>query len=374
MTIRTTAPFRADIVGSFLRPQQLKQARIFLRQGLINENDLKAVEDMCIRELVAKQIKSGLKVITDGEFRRSWWHFDFMWGLHGVSKAAAPRGYKFHDEDTRAETAKLTGKVSGENHPFVEHFKFVNSLKVDGVQPRQTIPAPAQLLATLLNVRGAVDQPEWAEVYEHETDLIEDIARAYRTVIRDLYNAGCRSLQFDDCTFPVLCDENIVKGRGLNAEALLNKYLTVNNLAIEGRPSDLTLTTHLCRGNYHSTYFASGSYDKVAARLFGEENVDAYYLEFDDERSGGFECLKQVSDNKLVVLGLITSKRPQLEDKDVVIARIHEAAKYIDLDRLCLSPQCGFSSTEEGNKLTDEDQWKKIALIQDIAREVWGED
>lgn len=373
MTIRTSAPFRADIVGSFLRPQQLKQARIFFRQGIINENDLKAVEDMCIRDLVAKQIKSGLKVITDGEFRRSWWHFDFMWGLHGVSKAVSPRGYKFHDEDTRAETAKLTGKVSGENHPFVEHFKFVNSLKVDGVQPRQTIPAPAQLLATLLNVRGAVDKPEWAEVYSNENDLIEDIAKAYRTVIQDLYNAGCRSLQFDDCTFPVLCDEKLVKANGLNVEDLLNKYLTVNNLAIEGRQADLTLTTHLCRGNYHSTYFSEGPYDRVAPTLFGKENVDAYYLEFDDERSGGFECLKHVSDNKLVVLGLITSKRPQLEDKDAVIARIHEAAKYVDLDRLCLSPQCGFSSTEEGNKLTDEDQWKKIALIQEIVHEVWGE-
>lgn len=373
-TVRDRAPFRGDIVGSFLRPAKLKQARAFFKDGLIKASDLKAVEDECIRELVQKQIDSGLKVITDGEFRRSWWHFDFMWGLQGVTKAVIERGYRFHDEELRPESAHLTGKISGENHPFVEHFAFLNSLKVDGVVPRQTMPAPAQLLAVVLNIRGNDTSGTLRQFYADDDELIEDVAKAYHTVLHDLYEAGCRSVQFDDCTFPVLCDEDFLKANPqVDAEAFLNKYLKVNNLAIAGKPEGMTLTTHLCRGNYHSTYAVSGGYDRVAQKLFGEENVDAYYLEFDDERSGGFEPLKYVSGEKMVVLGLITSKRPQLEDKAAVIKRIEEASRYVPLDRLCLSPQCGFSSTEEGNILTEADQWAKIKLVLDIAKEVWGE-
>ena len=371
-SLRTTAPFRADLVGSFLRPAKLKQARLFFRDGIITKEQLTQVEDECIKDLVQKQIASGLELITDGEFRRSWWHFDFFWGLNGVKKSIIKKGYAFHDEETRPETARLVGKISGENHPFVEHFKFLYALKNDKVLPRQTIPAPAQLLAVLLNVRNNDETSNLRDIYPDDQSLIDDIAKAYRQVISDLYQAGCRNVQFDDCTWPVLCDENFVKAHpNLNVDELLEKYLAANNQALEGAPSDLSLTTHICRGNYHSTYFAQGGYDKVAKLLFGSEKVSAFYLEYDDERSGDFKPLALIPQDKLVVLGLITSKRPELEDKEIIKKRILEASKYIDLDRLCLSPQCGFSSTEEGNKLTEDDEWKKIKLVQEIAHEVW---
>ena len=371
-SLRTTAPFRADLVGSFLRPAKLKQARLFFRDGIITQEQLTQVEDECIKDLVQKQIASGLELITDGEFRRSWWHFDFFWGLNGVEKRIIKKGYAFHDEETRPETARLVGKISGENHPFVEHFKFLYALKNDKVLPRQTIPAPAQLLAVLLNVRNNDETSNLRDIYPDDQSLIDDIAKAYRQVILDLYKAGCRNVQFDDCTWPVLCDENFVKAHpNLNVDELLEKYLAANNQALEGAPADLSLTTHICRGNYHSTYFAQGGYDKVAKLLFGNEKVSAFYLEYDDERSGDFKPLAYIPQNKLVVLGLITSKRPKLEDKEFIKKRILEASEYVDLDRLCLSPQCGFSSTEEGNKLTEEDEWKKIKLVQEIAHEVW---
>lgn len=371
-SLRTTAPFRADLVGSFLRPAKLKQARLFFRDGIITQEQLTQVEDECIKDLVQKQIARGLELITDGEFRRSWWHFDFFWGLNGVEKRIIKKGYAFHDEETRPETARLVGKISGENHPFVEHFKFLYALKNDKVLPRQTIPAPAQLLAVLLNVRNNDETSNLRDIYPDDQSLIDDIAKAYRQVILDLYKAGCRNVQFDDCTWPVLCDENFVKTHpNLNVDELLEKYLAANNQALEGAPTDLSLTTHICRGNYHSTYFAQGGYDKVAKLLFGNEKVNAFYLEYDDERSGDFKPLAYIPQDKLVVLGLITSKRPKLEDKEFIKKRILEASEYVDLDRLCLSPQCGFSSTEEGNKLTEEDEWKKIKLVQEIAHEVW---
>ncbi len=374
-SIRNTAPFRCDIVGSFLRPEKLKQARLFRRDNIIDDAALKKVEDECIEALIKKQLDAGLKVITDGEFRRSWWHMDFFWGLNGIEKRVIAKGYAFHDEETRPETARLTGKITGNNHPFVEHFKFVNSFKTPKVTPRQTIPAPAQLLAVLLNVRNNDDKTEiLRELYPTDEDLIADVCAAYRKVILDLYDAGCRNIQLDDCTWPVLCDQKFLKEHpNLNVEDLLDKYLAVNNGTIENLPDDLVITTHICRGNYHSTWFASGGYDPIAGRLFAKEKVSAFYLEYDDERSGSFEPLQQIPDDKLVVLGLVTSKKADLESEELILERIKEASAYIDLDRLCLSPQCGFSSTEEGNKLNDEDQWRKIALIQDLAGKVWGD-
>lgn len=373
-TIPQNAPFRADIVGSFLRPDVLKNARNLHRQGLLDDAGLKQVEDECIADLIAKQIKHGLRVITDGEFRRSWWHLDFIWGLQGVKKAGRERGYAFVGIETRAETAEITGKISGENHPFVEHFKFVKQFENKGyaLVARQTIPAPAQALSIFLNVRNKDLKTSWQDFYANEDELIEDIGAAYRTVIKDLYDAGCRSIQIDDCTWPVLCDEELVKKNGIDVDRLAPLYLKANNAALKDKPADLAICTHICRGNYRSHYFSSGSYDRVANVVFAHENVDAFYLEYDDERSGTFEALKLIPKDKKVVLGIITSKDPKLEDQKLLEKRVYEAAEYFPLDNLCVSPQCGFASTEEGNELTEQQQWDKVDLVVSTAQKIWG--
>lgn len=367
------APFKFDIVGSFLRPDYLKEAREQLKKGDITEEQLRKVEDQAIQELIDKQKKAGLPVITDGEFRRSWWHLDFMWGLQGVEKLEVTQGYTFHDEVTRGESAGLCGKISGENHPFIEHFKYVKLFEDSSVLARQTIPAPAQFLAELERGDNLEKTRAW---YQEEEALLQDIAAAYRQVIKDLYDAGCRNVQFDDCTWGMFCDTKYWEARQkgeTSIEDLAARYVRVNNLAIEGHPEDLTITTHVCRGNYHSTWASAGGYAPIAPYLFDQENVSAYYLEFDDERSGDFEPLKYVSSNKQVVLGLVTTKKPELEAKDAVVRRIREASQYVPLERLCLSPQCGFASTEEGNKLTEEEEWNKLRLIKEISEEVWGQ-
>lgn len=368
---KKNAPYRFDIVGSFLRPDYLKKARADFSEGKISASELKSVEDKAIADLIKKQKKAGLAVITDGEFRRSWWHLDFMWGLGGVEKVVCEQGYIFNDEVTRAESAAVIGKISGENHPFIEHFKFVKQFENDEITARQTIPAPVQFLAELQRNTGK--QPT-ALIYSDEDELINDIAKAYRTVILDLYDAGCRNVQLDDCTWGMLCDEAFWKGTENKEEqlkAVSEQYVRVNNLAISDLPDDLVIITHVCRGNYHSTWASKGGYDPIAPYLFADENVEAFYLEYDTERAGSFEPLKYVSDNKKVVLGLITSKNAELENKEAVIQRIKEAAKYIPLDRLYLSPQCGFASTEEGNMLSEQQQWDKVALVKEIAKEVW---
>lgn len=369
---RTETPFRFDNVGSFLRPDTLKNARKAFAKGDISREKLQSVEDETIKDLIGKQKEIGLKAITDGEFRRSWWHLDFMWGLEGVEKVDIDKGYQFKDEETRAESARLTGKISGGNHPFIEHFKFVQQFADDETVARQTIPAPAQFLSEL-------QRPENIEatkkIYPDTDELIEDIAAAYQTFIKELYEAGCRNLQLDDCTWGMLVDENYWQSRNDNVsvEELSRQFVTLNNKAIENHPTDLTITTHVCRGNYHSTWASSGAYDKVAEVLFGEETVKAYYLEYDTERAGGFESLANVSDDKFVVLGLFSSKYPELEDKEEIKARIEEASKYVPKERLCISPQCGFASTEEGNILTEAEQWEKLKLVREVAEEVWGD-
>ena len=366
------APFRADVVGSYLRPDYLKEARENYSNGIITEEALKAVEDKAITDLVTKQKEIGLSVITDGEFRRSWWHLDFMWGLNGVDKIEAEQGYVFKDEVTRGDSAVVTGKISGENHPFVEHFKFIKALEDENVVARQTIPAPAQFLAEIQRGKNLIETKKF---YKEDKELFKDIASAYQRVILDLYEAGCRNIQLDDCTWGMFCDKEfwkVIAEGNLTLEEVAKSYVDLNNAAIENLPEDLAITTHVCRGNYHSTWASSGGYAPIAPFLFGEENVQAYYLEFDDDRSGNFEPLKYVNKDKKVVLGLITSKTPQLEDKETIIKRIKEASEYVPLDRLYLSPQCGFASTEEGNILTEDEQWKKIELVIDIAKEVWG--
>ena len=376
MTYSQNAPFRADVVGSYLRPAELKQARADFAAGKIDEAALKAVEDNAITELVAKQKAAGLHVITDGEFRRGWWHLDCMWGFAGVEKVSMDKGYFFHDEETRAESARLTSKIAFDPaHPFVEHFKFIKQFEDDTAIARQTIPAPAQLYAELFRPENIASVHEfYGDTQKDYDELADDNAKAFHGLIMALYEAGCRNVQLDDCTWGMFCDPNFNQHYTADEfAAMQEQYAAMNNAAIEDLPEDLVITTHDCRGNYHSTWASAGGYATVADVLFGKENVAAYYLEFDDDRSGDFEPLAKVSGDKKVVLGLITSKKPELEDPEVIKARIAEAAQYVPLDRLCLSTQCGFASTEEGDKLTEEQQWAKIALVQSVAKDVWGE-
>ncbi len=376
MSYHWNSPFRYDVVGSFLRPDVLKQARADHAAHLIDDAQLKVVEDEAIRDLVAKQKAAGLHVITDGEFRRSYWHLDFMWGLQGIERRTSRTGYMFHDEETTADTAVVTAKISGENHPFVEHFKFVKALEEDGQVARQTIPAPIQTFSEVTLDRCDGQQESLRAVYADDEQLVADIAAAYRTVIADLYAAGCRNIQFDDCTWGIYCDADFVAKTGMSPvdiQKVSELGVRLNNLAIEGKPEDLVINTHVCRGNYHSTYAFEGGYDPIAPYLFAEENVNAFYLEFDTPRAGGFEPLAHVAEGKYVVLGLVTSKQPGLEDEDLLVQRINEAAKYVPLDHLCLSPQCGFASCECGNKLTEEEQWAKVALVKRVVERVWAD-
>ena len=377
MAYSKNAPFRADVVGSFLRPDVLKQARADFAAGVIDAGALRAVEDEAIRDLVAKQKAAGLHVITDGEFRRSYWHLDFMWGLQGIERRTSRTGYQFHDEETTADTAVVTDKISGENHPFVEHFKFVKALEEEGQVARQTIPAPAQTYSEVVLDRCDGQQESLRAVYPTDEELIADIAAAYRTVLADLYAAGCRNVQFDDCTWGIYCDRDFVAKTGMSPvdiQKVSELGVAINNAALEGKPADLVVNTHVCRGNYHSTYAFEGGYDPVAPYLFANEDVNAFYLEFDTPRAGGFAPLAHVAAGKKVVLGLVTSKQPGLEDEELLVRRINEAAQYVPLEDLCLSPQCGFASCECGNKLTEEEQWAKVALVQRVAKRVWGED
>lgn len=365
-------PFRYDFVGSFLRPESLKEARAAYEDGRISREKLTKTEDKCIRDLVAKQKAAGYHVITDGEFRRATWHLDFMWGFEGVGHSKTQTGLPFHGEAAMIDDTYLTGKVVYKKHPFIEHFKFVKALEDENTVAKLTIPAPAQFIEQMIMPFAWENSKKF---YENTEELAEDIAKGYQQFIQDIYEAGCRNLQFDDCSWGMLVDPKACEFFGTDEaglEKIKNELLEINNAAIEGKPEDLVISTHVCRGNFHSTYASSGAYDSVAQTLFAKENVEAYYLEFDDERSGGFEPLAKVSGDKKVVLGLITTKSPKLEDKEAVIQRIREAAKYLPLDRLYLSPQCGFASCEIGNKLTEEEQWAKLALVKEIAEEVWG--
>lgn len=367
-------PFRYDFVGSFLRPDKLKQARTDYEAGTITKEQLTAVEDDCIRDLITKTKALGYHVITDGEFRRSTWHLDFMWGFEGIVHEKTVEGNTTFDaEAAMIDDTFLVGKISVKNHPFVEHFKFVKNFEDENTIAKQTIPSPGQFYAYFT---GSQLLSTTLDIYGSEEAFAEDVIKAYNEFVREIYAAGCRNLQFDDCVWGGMVNPKIaVALTGRSGEALeeyKSLLLRLNNEVVAAAPDDLLINTHVCRGNYHSTFFSSGAYDGVADLLFGEEHVNAYYLEYDDERSGGFAPLAKVSGDKKVVLGLITTKTPVLENKEKVIARIHEAAKYIPLDRLYLSPQCGFASCEIGNKLTEEQQWAKLALVKEIAEEVWG--
>ncbi len=366
-TLKT--PFRYDFVGSFLRPQALKDAKAKFGKGEISQKEYDKIVNDEITKLVAKQKELGFHAITDGEFRRTFWHLDFMWGLDGVEHKATGGGVPFNGELAVLDDTYLVGKIKATAHPFVEYFKFLKQFEDENTVAKYTIPAPAQTLLQFI-VPNNIESTR--KFYKTDDELIDDLAKAYQDVIKQFYDAGCRNLQLDDCSWGSALTEDGTDVFGITAEQFKNELLKVNNLAIENKPEDMVITSHICRGNYHSTFFSSGAYDPVADYVFARENVDALLLEYDDERSGNFEALKKVSPDKKVVLGLITTKSPKLEEKNEVIARIKEASQYVPLDRLCLSPQCGFASCEIGNKLTEEEQWAKLKLVKEIAEEVWG--
>lgn len=375
MTTQTLQKIGFQHVGSFLRPEALKQARQSFAAGNITAEELAGVENAAITELVNKEVEAGLDVVTDGEFRRSYWHLDNFWGFDGVERFNYGEGYFFAHEETRDDSARLTGKLgfNADTHPFIQHFKFVKALADEaGVAAKITIPSPSQFYGELS--RG-VNVERIAQYYDSNEELFEDIKRVYHEEILALYDAGARTIQLDDCTWGLLVDpkfKDVYAATGFDINDLKRLYLDLNNGAIADLPDDLTINTHVCRGNYHSDWATSGGYDDVADELFGQENVTNYFLEYDSERAGGFAPLAKVSGDKQVVLGLITTKSGELEDKATIIARIHEATQYLPLDRLWLSTQCGFASTEEGNILTDAQQWAKLQLVKEILDDVWG--
>ncbi|SLK17424.1 MULTISPECIES: 5-methyltetrahydropteroyltriglutamate--homocysteine S-methyltransferase [unclassified Paenibacillus] len=369
---RTVTPFRYDIVGSFLRPSALKEARAKYQNGEITSGQLEEVENAEIVKLVQKQKEVGLQAVTDGEFRRSWWHLDFFWGLDGVDRTIIDQGYEFNGAKSRPETARLTGKVSFSTHPFVSHYAFLKGIAGDDVVARQSIPAAAQFLFEL---DRAENKESTQAIYPNRGELLSDIAKAYKEAILALYEAGCRSVQIDDCTWGALCDQQFMafmEQIGVNVADYANELAKLNEEVISGLPEDLVVTTHVCRGNYVSTYAGvGGGYEPIAQTLLNIDNYSGYYLEFDTERAGDFKPLRFLKDNQQVVLGLFSSKFGELESKEDILKRIEEAKQYVDLDRICLSPQCGFASTEEGNHLTEEQQWQKLAFIKEIAEELW---
>jgi 5-methyltetrahydropteroyltriglutamate--homocysteine methyltransferase len=363
---RHAPPHRADHVGSLLRSPRLKDARSQHAAGQLSPAALKEIEDAEIRTIIAKQEEIGLSSVTDGEFRRAYWHFDFLAGLDGVEMVEA-EGIKFAGVTSKAEAPFVRGKLGSKHHPQIAHFEF---LKANTKRtPKMTIPSPS-----MLHYRGGRKMIDRA-AYPTMGEFYHDLGQAYKRVVQDFYAAGCRYLQLDDCSFAYLCDpaqRKMLADRGDDPDKQGEIYAGMINAAIEGRPSDLVITTHVCRGNFRSTFIASGGYEKVADLLFNKVNVDGYFLEWDSDRAGGFEPLRFLPKGKTVVLGLITSKTGEIENKEFVRRRIEEASKHAPLEQLCLSPQCGFASTEEGNVLAEDEQWAKLRLVTELADEVWG--
>ena len=353
------------MVGSLLRTNRLKDARAKFANGEIDVAELTCVEDQEIENVVRRQEDIGLRAVTDGEFRRSQWHFDFYWGLTGIDKVQRP--IQFKDVTTGADNVRVTGRVAFDAHPMLDHFRFLASITHQ--VPKMTLPSPS-----VLHFRTGRDEISTA-AYPDLDLFFADLAQTYRDAIHAFYAAGCRYLQLDDTIFAHLCDagqRDTLRAGGTDPDRLAQTYIATINKALAGRPADLRITTHSCRGNYRSSWFSQGGYEPIAEQLFGDTAVDGFFLEYDTDRAGGFEPLRFLPRNKLAVLGLITTKTGALEDKDAVKRRIDEATQYADLEQLCLSPQCGFASTEEGNLLAEDNQWRKLALIVEIADEVWG--
>lgn len=366
MSRRATPPFRADHVGSLLRPPALAEARKQAKSGKLAAAALRAVEDQCIREAVAMQESVGLESVTDGEFRRDYWHLDFLAGFDGIELWQARRSQSFSSGE-QPPTNKVTGKVGRSKGIFTEHFRFL-----EGVTKRtakQTIPGPA--MVHLRAGREAIDE----RVYPDLDAFWADLGAAYRAEIAELYAIGCHYLQIDDVSFAYLCDKDMrgsMRARGDDPDDLSRLYARLINDLVRDRPADLAVTVHMCRGNFKSSWVAQGGYEPIAEAVLGELAVDGLFLEYDSDRAGGFEPLKRIGGEKAVVLGLVTSKTGDLESKDAVKRRIDEASRFVPLERLCLSPQCGFSSTHHGNALTHEAQRRKLEFIVEVADEVWG--
>ena len=367
------APFRLDHVGSFLRPERLKEARAKFNDGEITVEELERVENEEIIALIEKEKELGLKSVTDGEFRRAFWHLDFLENLDGVELVEVDHfSVQFKDKDVKPKTLRIVGKVDfSENHPFVKHFKFLKEHAGD-TPVKLTIPSPSMLhLITQVREKNYVPIERYKD---NEALFYDDVVEAYRKALQCFYDLGCRNIQLDDTSWGEFCaldKREAYEARGFDLEQIARDYVDVLNRVIEWKPEDLVVNMHICRGNFRSTWFSSGGYEPVAKTLFGHCRVDGFFLEYDSDRAGDFTPLRYIKNQK-VVLGLITSKSGDLEDKGEVIARIKEASQYVPLEQLCLSPQCGFSSTEEGNILTIEAQWDKLKLIDEIVREVWG--
>ena len=368
---RVNPPFRADHVGSLLRPPALIEARDRQRAGAISKNELRQIEDTHIRDVVKKQRDAGLKSVTDGEFRRTFFHIDFLEQVEGVTVTGGIET-KFHSKtgviDFAPPQLSVTGKLRHVADIQRADFEFLKSVTTE--TPKVTIPSP-----TMVHFRGgrkAID----IHAYPDMDDFFRDLARCYRDEIDSLYRAGCRYLQLDDTNLAYLCDPKLREGareRGLDPDHLPREYAGLINSVIDGRPTDLTVAIHLCRGNFKSAWVAEGGYEPVAEVLFNELHVDAYFLEYDDERAGDFKPLRFVPKDKTVVLGLLTTKLGTLEPRETLLSRITDAARFMALEQMCLSPQCGFSSTVEGNQISEEQQWAKVRRIVDVSREVWGD-
>jgi 5-methyltetrahydropteroyltriglutamate--homocysteine methyltransferase len=374
MAPRDTPPFRADHVGSLLRPPELLEARARFADGAIDADELRAAEDAAIRDVVALQRDAGLRTATDGEFRRASWHMDFIYQLDGISKVVDETLHvQFRNEQGTLEFAPpslhVDSRIGLSSTIFGDAFEFLRSVAAEDQTPKLTIPSPS--MVHYRGGRASIDE----SLYPELDGFWSDLTTAYAEEVRRLGEAGCTYLQFDDTSLAYLNDpaqREHVREIGGDAEHQHEAYIRHINEALTGRPEGMAVTTHMCRGNYRSSWVAEGGYDFVAEALFGELDVDGFFMEWDDARSGGFEPLRFVPPGKVVVLGLVTTKRGELEQKDVLKRRIEEASQYVDIDQLCLSPQCGFSSTVEGNVLTREQQAAKLRLVVEVAEEVWG--
>jgi len=366
--MRTKPPFRADQVGSLLRPAALKEARAKRAAGQIDDAALRQVEDEAVVKVIHQQEEIGLKAVTDGEFRRAMWHFDFLEKLDGVESFLSDHGIQFKGGiETKAKGLRVTGKLGFSGHPMLDHFKFLKSHA--HAVPKMTIPSPS-----VLHFRGGRNAVDKA-VYPDMNEFYRDLGQAYRKAVRAFADAGCRYLQLDETNLAYLCDpeqREMLRKRGEDPDALTDIYADMINVAISDKPHDMIVTMHLCRGNFRSSWIAQGGYEPVAEALFNRIGVDGYFMEFDNERAGGFEPLRFVPGGKIVILGLITSKVGVLEDRGEIRRRIDAASKFVPLEQLGLSPQCGFASTEEGNVLGEEDQWAKLSMVVELARDVWG--
>ncbi|MEG2874428.1 5-methyltetrahydropteroyltriglutamate--homocysteine S-methyltransferase [Carnobacterium sp.] len=365
--VRTSPPFRADHVGSFLRPQRLKEARKAFSNQEITQTELRAIENAEIIQLVEQQKATGIQSITDGELRRSWWHIDFLEQLTGIEGYESETSYDFNGVKVRPYNIRVVGKVDfNPNHSFLEDFKFLKEAVGSEGIAKQTIPSPNMLIHD--GIRNEA-------IYPNIDDYFSDLAKTYQKAIQAFYDVGCRYLQIDDTHWALLAAENkkeLFEKNGVDPIELAKRCAATLNSALANKPADLVVTMHVCRGNFASSWVYSGGYEKIAESLFSV-TVDGFFLEYDNERSGDFAPLRHITRPDLqIVLGLVTSKEATLEDKSQIKARIKEATEYVPLENLCLSPQCGFASTEEGNKISEEDQWAKLRHVVEISEEVWG--